>query len=163
PSREHIICDVEGRQRHPSRCPGILGRAIPSSRGPITGAAHDRREPIYARRLTRSAAGHGRRVWHRARHLREGMMRATLSASPKAPAAPRVQLTQEAPATAAADWKAIGTPVRLVVTDPARLEAGRRLLEHDLAALDLAASRFRPDSELALVEQAAPGPMHVSP
>ena len=64
---------------------------------------------------------------------------------------------------AAADWRAIGTPIRLVVTDPGRLEAGQRMLEHDLAVLDLAASRFRPDSELVLAEQAAPGPMHVSP
>jgi thiamine biosynthesis lipoprotein ApbE len=65
-------------------------------------------------------------------------------------------------APAAADWKAIGTLVRLVVTDPARLDEGRRLLAHDLAVLDLASSRFRADSELALAEQAAPAPVHVS-
>jgi hypothetical protein len=64
---------------------------------------------------------------------------------------------------AAADWPAIGTRVRLVVTDPARLEAGRRLLEHEVAELDLACSRFRPDSELVLAERAAPGPVRVGP
>ena len=64
---------------------------------------------------------------------------------------------------AAAEWTALGTTVRLVVTNPGRLEAGRRLLEHELAELDLACSRFRPDSELVLAERAAPGPVHVSP
>jgi thiamine biosynthesis lipoprotein len=47
-----------------------------------------------------------------------------------------------------AEWSAIGTTIRLVVTDPAHLEAGRAMLADDLAALDLACSRFRPDSEL---------------
>ncbi len=52
--------------------------------------------------------------------------------------------------------------VRLVVTDPARLETGRRLLASYLAALDLACSRFRPDSELVQAERAAGTPVHVS-
>ena len=63
---------------------------------------------------------------------------------------------------AAADWKAIGTTVRLIVTDPAQLASGRRLLASHLAALDLACSRFRMDSELARVERAAGTPMRVS-
>ncbi|HKB30092.1 MAG TPA: FAD:protein FMN transferase [Streptosporangiaceae bacterium] len=64
---------------------------------------------------------------------------------------------------AAADWRAIGTSVRLLVTDPSRLAAGRRLLADDLAALDRACSRFRPDSELAMAERAAGTPVRVSP
>ncbi len=48
----------------------------------------------------------------------------------------------------AASWRALGTLVRLVVTDPGRLPEGRALLEADLADVDLACSRFRPDSEL---------------
>ena len=56
---------------------------------------------------------------------------------------------------AADGWNAIGTSVRLVVTDPARLATGRRLLASYLAALDLACSRFRPDSELAEAERQA--------
>jgi thiamine biosynthesis lipoprotein ApbE len=64
---------------------------------------------------------------------------------------------------AAADWQAIGTSVRLLVTDPSRLDAGRRLLVDDLAALDLACSRFRPDSELAMAERAAGTAVRVSP
>ena len=63
---------------------------------------------------------------------------------------------------AAADWQAIGTSIRLLVTDPSRLGAGRRLLSAELAALDLACSRFRPDSELARAEQAAGTPVPVS-
>ncbi len=63
---------------------------------------------------------------------------------------------------AAADWKAIGTTVRLVVTDPARLAIGRRQLAGHLAALDLACSRFRLDSELAMAERAAGTPVRVS-
>ncbi|HEY2575597.1 MAG TPA: FAD:protein FMN transferase [Streptosporangiaceae bacterium] len=56
---------------------------------------------------------------------------------------------------AADGWDAIGTSVRLVVTDPARLASGRRLLASYIAALDLACSRFRPDSELAEAERRA--------
>ena len=69
-----------------------------------------------------------------------------------------------APATsaAAASWEAIGTSVRLVVTDPARLPAARGLLTSYIAALDLACSRFRADSELARAERSAGRPVPVS-
>jgi thiamine biosynthesis lipoprotein len=63
---------------------------------------------------------------------------------------------------AAVGWTAIGTSVRLVVTDPDRLAAGRRLLASYIAALDLACSRFRADSELALAERRAGTPVPVS-
>jgi thiamine biosynthesis lipoprotein ApbE len=65
-------------------------------------------------------------------------------------------------ALASADWKALGTMVQLIVTDPRRLADGRRLLEADLAAVDAACSRFRPDSELAAIDSAQ-GPVEVSP
>lgn len=58
---------------------------------------------------------------------------------------------------AAADWPALGSTVRLVVDDPARLTEARRLLAEDLDALDLACSRFRADSELVLLQQRAAG------
>ena len=51
-------------------------------------------------------------------------------------------------AEAAASWRALGTLVHLVVTEPSRLPAARSLLEADLAAVDLACSRFRADSEI---------------
>ncbi|HEY2488038.1 MAG TPA: FAD:protein FMN transferase [Streptosporangiaceae bacterium] len=63
---------------------------------------------------------------------------------------------------AAASWPAIGTTVRLVITDPARLMPGRELLASYLAALDLACSRFRADSELARAERRAGTPVPVS-
>ncbi len=56
-----------------------------------------------------------------------------------------------------ADWPALGTQVRLVVTDPGQLAAGSRLLQADLADVDMACSRFRPDSELVAVNATAPG------
>ena len=47
--------------------------------------------------------------------------------------------------------------VQLVVTSPERLGAARELLEADLLALDLACSRFRPDSELVAIGNFARG------
>ncbi len=75
---------------------------------------------------------------------------------------------QEPASPAAADWLALGTQVWLLVTDPGRLAEGRRLLEADLDAVDLACSRFRPDSELvrlgAIAGPAAPDtPAGLSP
>jgi thiamine biosynthesis lipoprotein ApbE len=45
--------------------------------------------------------------------------------------------------------------VQLVVTDPGQVVTARKLLEDDLLDLDLACSRFRPDSELVLVGDVA--------
>ena len=56
-----------------------------------------------------------------------------------------------------AAWRALGMLIQLGVTDPAKLAPARELFEDDLAALDLACSRFRPDSELAAVAKAARG------
>jgi thiamine biosynthesis lipoprotein ApbE len=65
-------------------------------------------------------------------------------------------------ALATAGWKALGTMVQLIVTEPGQLADGRRLLAADLAAVDAACSRFRPDSELVALDS-APGPVEVSP
>ena len=64
---------------------------------------------------------------------------------------------------ASADWRALGTLVRLVVTEPERLPEATAMLEADLAALDLACSRFRPDSELSGLRTAGGRPVRVSP
>ena len=64
---------------------------------------------------------------------------------------------------AAASWTAIGTGIRLVVTDPPALDRGQALLKAYLAALDAACSRFRPDSELSRLSGAAGRPVVVSP
>jgi thiamine biosynthesis lipoprotein ApbE len=64
-------------------------------------------------------------------------------------------------AETAASWRALGTLVRLVVTEPRCLAEARRLLEADLAAVDLACSRFRADSEICGLH--ASGGQQVSP
>jgi FAD:protein FMN transferase len=58
--------------------------------------------------------------------------------------------------SASARWRAIGTTAELFVTDAAELPGARRILERELAAIDLACSRFRDDSEIARVN-ASPG------
>ena len=63
-------------------------------------------------------------------------------------------------AEASASWRALGTLVQLVVTDPAALPGARRLLEDDLAAVDATCSRFREDSE---IRSLGGGRQHVSP
>ena len=69
--------------------------------------------------------------------------------------------TTTGPATAC--WTSLGCLVHLTVTEPSALDAARALLEADLAALDAACSRFRPDSELAQLDQADGRPVPVSP
>jgi thiamine biosynthesis lipoprotein ApbE len=51
-------------------------------------------------------------------------------------------------ADASANWRALGTLVQLVVTEPGALAEARRLLTQDLAEVDAACSRFRADSEI---------------
>src|SRR5204862_3352189 len=59
----------------------------------------------------------------------------------------------------------LGTGVQVTVTDAGRLAAARGMLEADLAAVDLACSRFRPDSEIVSLDRAmgGAGPVTVSP
>jgi len=75
------------------------------------------------------------------------------------------QTAEAEPATAFTAWQALGMLIQLVVTDPGQLDAARRLLAGDLAELDLACSRFRPDSELSALGAAArdaAGPVSVT-
>jgi thiamine biosynthesis lipoprotein ApbE len=55
-------------------------------------------------------------------------------------------------AGAGASWRALGTLVHLVVTEPRSLPGARLLLEADLAGVDLACSRFRADSEICKLQ-----------
>jgi thiamine biosynthesis lipoprotein ApbE len=55
-----------------------------------------------------------------------------------------------------ADWEALGTSVVLCVTEPEALEQARASVEHELAQIDIACSRFRADSELSRLN-ASPG------
>jgi len=62
-----------------------------------------------------------------------------------------------------ADWVALGTSAHVVVSDPASLAPAREVVERLLAAVDLAASRFRPDSELSGLNRAAGEWVAISP
>lgn len=61
-----------------------------------------------------------------------------------------------------AQWDVWGTLARIVVTDPARLDAAVELVRDELAAVDAACSRFRPDSEIHAVVRAGGEPLRVS-
>ena len=61
-------------------------------------------------------------------------------------------MTSRTRARPAAEWVAIGTLIRVVTTEPDRLDEARRLLTEDLDHLDAACSRFRPDSELCSLD-----------
>ncbi|MBV9410636.1 MAG: FAD:protein FMN transferase, partial [Acidimicrobiia bacterium] len=61
------------------------------------------------------------------------------------------------------DFRALGTGCVVLVTDPATLTAAVNEVQAELADVDLACSRFRPDSELELVNNNAGEATEVSP
>jgi thiamine biosynthesis lipoprotein len=61
-----------------------------------------------------------------------------------------------------AQWEVWGTVARLVVTDPAQRDRAADLLRTELAAVDAACSRFRPDSEIRDVCRGGGRPIVVS-
>ncbi len=81
------------------------------------------------------------------------------TATPAGPAAPTGPARPAGPAApeASASWQALGTGVQVVVTDGSLLTAARGMLEADLAAVDQACSRFRPDSEIVALDLAMAG------
>ncbi len=70
---------------------------------------------------------------------------------------------QRGAASGRLEFAALGTTVTLLVTDPRRLPAAEVVLRSELHALDLACSRFRPDSEIRAVERSAGRWTPVSP
>jgi thiamine biosynthesis lipoprotein len=54
-----------------------------------------------------------------------------------------------------ARWPALGSTASVVVSDPAALDAARAAVQSELAAVDLACSRFRSDSDLSRVNAGA--------
>ena len=60
-------------------------------------------------------------------------------------------------------WTALGTSAQIVVTDPAALPEARSVMDEVLAEIDVAASRFRADSELSRLNAASGEWMRVSP
>jgi FAD:protein FMN transferase len=63
---------------------------------------------------------------------------------------------------AGASWEALGSTVVLRVTDPRAVAEARSQIESELAAIDLACSRFRADSELSRLNARAGRPMRGS-
>src|SRR5690348_1809816 len=76
-------------------------------------------------------------------------------------AASSVQHAPAAPDTAT--WPVLSTTAALVVSNPRMLSAAREIVEPEPAAVDLAASRFRADSELANLHLAGGRPQRISP
>jgi len=64
---------------------------------------------------------------------------------------------------ASASWRALGTLVQVVVTDPRHLARARSILAADLGEVDAACSRFRPDSEICALRTAQGRPVRLSP
>src|SRR4249920_4036725 len=62
-----------------------------------------------------------------------------------------------------ASWSRWSTFVHVVVTDPEALHVARREVDAEIDAVDLAASRFRPDSEISALSRSAGVPTPVSP
>lgn len=62
-----------------------------------------------------------------------------------------------------AQWSVWGTVARIVLTDPAHLGDATGIVRHELAAVDAACSRFRPDSEVSRACRAGGRPVTVSP
>ena len=58
---------------------------------------------------------------------------------------------------------AIGTTAQVIVTEPDALAAAVAVVECELAAIDLACSRFRDDSELTALNRSAGRPFRASP
>ncbi len=60
-------------------------------------------------------------------------------------------------------FPALGTTAELLVTDPARLRTAVTVLREELAAIDAACSRFRPDSEISRLHETAGREVRVGP
>ncbi len=67
------------------------------------------------------------------------------------------------PSVAGTTVKALGTFCSVLVAEPPALAEATRILSGELAAIDLACSRFRPDSELSKVNRAGGAPTRISP
>ncbi|MGW0209657.1 FAD:protein FMN transferase, partial [Streptomyces sp. NPDC003233] len=70
-------------------------------------------------------------------------------------------MTPAATHPASVSFPALGTTASLLVADPGAMDTARQVLDAELAALDAACSRFRPDSELSRANAAAGAAVHV--
>ena len=85
-------------------------------------------------------------------------------ATPSLQVGPPIALGRPAVASVAGQTtRALGTFCSVLVSRPSMLDAAQAILSAELAAIDLACSRFRPDSELTRLNQAEGVPVIVSP
>ena len=92
------------------------------------------------------------------------MLHTTAAGPDQATAGPdRTDQTRDSSSPADASWRALGTLVHLVVTDPRHLAEAQRLLVADLAEVDAACSRFRADAEIRTLRNAHGRPVRITP
>jgi thiamine biosynthesis lipoprotein len=90
--------------------------------------------------------------------------RAPVHPSGSASSAAAIALGRPAvPAVAGRTTRALGTFCSVLITRPGALDAAQQILSGELAAIDLACSRFRPDSELSALNRSAGQRVAVSP
>lgn len=80
-----------------------------------------------------------------------------------APAAGALAVSARLDSPATSRFPALGTTVEVMVTEPQALPVAERVVREHLRAIDAAASRFRPDSELSRLQQRAGAAVAVSP
>ncbi|CCQ13821.1 ApbE family lipoprotein [Rhodococcus sp. AW25M09] len=68
-----------------------------------------------------------------------------------------------ATATATSSWTVWGCEAQLTVTDPGSIARAEHIVRAELAAVDAACSRFRPDSEVSMLAHAGGRPTSISP
>jgi len=73
-----------------------------------------------------------------------------------------IRTTTAEPELVVRSFRAIGTTAIVVVQDPSVATAAERLLARELEKIDLACSRFRDDSELAMVHAESGRPVRIS-
>nr|WP_254925492.1 MULTISPECIES: FAD:protein FMN transferase [unclassified Rhodococcus (in: high G+C Gram-positive bacteria)] len=65
--------------------------------------------------------------------------------------------------TATSSWTVWGCTAELTVTDPGSITRAEQIVRAELAAVDAACSRFRPDSELSMLAHAGGRPTPITP
>lgn len=88
----------------------------------------------------------------------------TAPATPATSPASAIALARPAvPSVAGSTTQALGTFCSVLVTEPASLGTAKQMLASQLAAIDLACSRFRPDSELSALNRSGGTRQAISP
>ena len=87
-----------------------------------------------------------------------------ISSGPPLAIAQGARIAPDAPASAArASWRALGTSVHVLVTEPRALDRARDAVDELLRDIDQTYSRFRSDSELSLLNASPDRDVAVSP